>query len=280
MKQLFWKVAFLAGYGLLLGALWSAVSLGAEADRRPNEREYGEQNVEARERNAAAGASEYRSEYVIVRGPEAARIGRQCDAIVRSLETRYGKPRYWRAFPVTYAPGRGGAVAGYTSYSSPNVEEVAIFQTFESSVGGTLDHELTHAFFFYYFESNFDLFLNEGLAQNSEYASRPRLRAQVYTRGASGEFLPLASLYGLNRYDPGALIYTQGFSVVDFLIARGGSRWFAAFVDELTNERRDITNALERFYGYRSLDELERAWLEYVCAGQDRKRVGAVGTER
>jgi len=217
----------------------------------------------------------YRSEYVAVTGPNAAAIGRECDAIVKRLEARYGKPAYWRVFPVNYAPGRGGAVAGYTIYQTPNVVEVAIFQTFEESRGKTLDHELTHAFFFYYLQSNFDLLMNEGLAQNSEYGSRDRLRDQVYARWARGDFLPLDALYGLNRYDRGLLIYTQGFSVVDFLIARGGSKWFAAFMLELT-ATKDLDRALSRFYGYANLSAFERDWLEYVRQGQDRANVRAL----
>lgn len=211
-----------------------------------------------------------------VEGANASTIARECDAILDRLESRYGRPKYWRAFPIRFLPNRGSGVAGYTSYARPNVEEVVIYQPFESSVGGVLDHELTHAFFFYYVNANFDLFFNEGLAQNSEYASRKRLREQVYRRCAKGEFLPLDSLYALNRYDSGLLIYTQSFSVVDLLLARGGSRWLGAFLRELNARPNDLDRALKRFYGYETLDALEQDWLDYVREGQNRMRVKAL----
>ncbi|MBQ9873653.1 MAG: hypothetical protein IJM30_04230 [Thermoguttaceae bacterium] len=219
------------------------------------------------------------SKFVVVQGFDGAereKVERECVAIVRGLAERYGKPRYWRVFPVRFAPGKGGAIAGYTSYRRPSVTEVAIFQTFEESRGGTLDHELTHAFFFHYLESNFDLLLNEGLAQNSETANRARLRNWVCARFQAGDFAPLASLYGSNRYDSGLLMYVEGFGVVDYLLARGGSKWFAAFMIDLV-EKDDVEASLRRFYGIASLDALEREWLEYVAEGQNRATVRAVG---
>ena len=157
-------------------------------------------------------------------------IADACDEILDRLEERYGKPKVWSAFPVYFERYRGDGIAGYTSYIAPNVAKVVCFEPFETAKGGTLDHELTHAFFFYFLNSNFDLFLNEGLAQNSEYRRRESLRQTVYRRYNNGEFWDMSQLYGRNRYDSGLRLYHEGFSVVDFLIARGGSRWLAAFM--------------------------------------------------
>ena len=222
--------------------------------------------------NAEAGepSARYRSRYVTATGLNAEAIERECDAIVERLCARYGTPARWRTFRVRVEPRAGGAIAGYTLYSEPNVVEVVSFRSLEESRGSVLDHEMTHAFFFYLLGSNFDLLVNEGLAQNSEYRERARLRDQVWRRYSAGEFLPLAALYGRNEYDGAALLYTEGFSVVDFLVGRGGSRWFAEFVAYLTHDARDVEDALSAFYGYATLDELERDWLEYVRAGQAR----------
>ena len=218
----------------------------------------------------------YSSEYVSVSGANADQIGKECDAIIARLIERYGEPRTWKRFPVIFTSGGGGRVAGYTSYQGGVVREVVVYQSFDVARGGTLDHELTHAFAFYWLNSNFDLFLNEGIAQNSEYKRRATLRQIVWQRYNNGEFVPLNQLYGRNQYDAHLLVYHEGFSVVDFLIARGGSRWFIAFLDDLANGSRDITTALRNFYGYQSLKELEIAWIEYVEEGQDRRTVKPV----
>lgn len=198
-----------------------------------------------------------------------------CDEILDRLEERYGKPKVWTPFPVYFERYRGDGIAGYTSYVAPNVAKVVCFEPFEQAKGGTLDHELTHAFFFYFLNSNFDLFLNEGLAQNSEYRRRETLRQTVYRRYSNGEFWDISRLYGRNRYDAGLLLYHEGFSVVDFLIGRGGSKWFAAFMEELV-KTNDVDKTLARFYGYKNLKELQTAWTEYVEGGQNRGSIKAV----
>lgn len=225
---------------------------------------------------AATPQGEYRSKYVAASGANREAIERECDAIVERLAALYGRPKRWRAFPVKIEPREGGSIAGYTLYRAPNVLEVVSYRSLEESRGGVLDHEMTHAFFFYLIGSSFDLFLNEGLAQSSEYANRANLREIAWRRYTSGEFLPLASLYGRGEYDKGLLLYTEGFSVVDFLIGRGGSRWFAEFVKYLTNESQGVGEALRAFYGYASLGELQEDWLRYVETGQDRSRTRRV----
>lgn len=202
-------------------------------------------------------------------------IADACDEILNRLEERYGKPKKWEAFPIYFRRYTGNGVAGYTMYTGAVVSEVVVYEPLSTSVGGTLDHELTHAFFFYYLNSNFDLFLNEGIAQNSEYRRREALRQTVYWRYSNGDFWSLDRLYGRNSYDSGLRIYHQGFSVVDYLIGRGGSQWFAAFMTDLV-KYNNIDYSLARFYGYRSLSELQSAWITYIRNGQDRSTVSAV----
>lgn len=203
-----------------------------------------------------------------------AEIADACDEILDRLEERYGKPKAWTPFPIYFRAYTGNGVAGYTSYAGV-VREVVVYENIATAKGGTLDHELTHAFFFYFLNSNFDLFLNEGLAQNSEYRRREALRQTVYRRYNNGEFWALDKLYGRNQYDSALRIYHEGFSVVDFLIGRGGSLWFSAFMEELIRSK-DIDSALTRFYGYNNLQELQFAWNDYVENGQDRSSVEAV----
>lgn len=203
-------------------------------------------------------------------------IADECDRILDRLEERYGKPKVWRQFPIYYRAYTGNGVAGYTMYNGQSVTEVVVYESFKNSVGATLDHELTHAFLFYFLNSSFDLFLNEGLAQNSEYKRRASLRQTVYRRYSNGEFWTLDRLYGRNAYDSSLLIYHEGFSVVDFLIARGGSEWLAEFMRDLV-ARGNVDESLRLFYGYASLKTLQKDWLNYIEGGQDRLTVDAIG---
>lgn len=206
---------------------------------------------------------------------ESVEIADECDRILDRLEERYGKPKVWKPFSIYFQRYRGDGVAGYTLYQGGAVVRVVCFEPLTSAKGGTLDHELTHAFFFYFLDSNFDLFLNEGLAQNSEYRRRESLRQTVYRRYNNGEFWDIANLYGRNAYDNALRIYHQGFSFVDFLVARGGSQWLASFMTELVRTN-DVDATLYRYYGYRNLKEAQRAWLDYVIYGQNRQSVEAI----
>jgi hypothetical protein len=202
-------------------------------------------------------------------------VADECDRILDRLEERYGKPKAWKPFPIYFQHYRGNGIAGYTLYQNGTVARVVCYEPLASAKGGTLDHELTHAFFFYFLDSNFDLFLNEGLAQNSEYRRRESLRQTVYRRYNNGEFWDIANLYGRNAYDNALRIYHQGFSFVDFLVARGGSQWLASFMTELVRTN-DVDATLYRYYGYRNLKEAQRAWLDYVIYGQNRQSVEAI----
>lgn len=206
-------------------------------------------------------------------------IADECDKILDRLEERYGKPKVWRSFPVYFRTYTGNGVAGYTMYNGERVTEVVVYESFQNSIGATLDHELTHAFFFYFLNSSFDLFLNEGLAQNSEYKRRASLRQTVYRRYANGDFWTIDRLYGRNSYDSSLLIYHEGFSVVDFLIARGGSEWLAEFMHDLV-ARGNVDESLSLFYGYQSLKHLQKDWLNYIEGGQDRLTVDAIGRKK
>lgn len=220
-----------------------------------------------------ATANEYQSNFVEVSGvSNRAEIERECDAIIFRLSDRYGAPKNWVKFPVVFTGG-GRGYAGCTYYQKPRVVRVEICQPFDSARGGTLDHEITHAFFFYLLNNSFSLFFNEGVAQNSEYNQRKRLRSTVYRRASNGEFVPLTSLVNRSSYDGALLVYHQGFSVVDFLIARGGSAWLYEFLDDLTNGTQNLNECLKRFYGYSSFSDFEKDWWEYVDGGQNRAGV-------
>lgn len=214
------------------------------------------------------------SKYVDVKGSDMDEVTEECDNIIERLNQRYGKPKTWKRFPVRFSVG-GGNVAGYTSYAGV-VNEVVVFQSFDVARGGTLDHELTHAYFFYLLEKNFPLLLSEGVAQNSEYRRRKSLRQTVHRRYTNNEFVSLSSLFKRNGYDGGLLIYHEGFSLVDFLIAKGGSRWFAMFLNDYSNKTKNINASLKRFYDYNDIEELESDWIEYIKDGQDRRSVKSV----
>ena len=252
----------------------SSAQRSARAEGRAAERKGSAKSRAGRKRavrNAGRVASPYRERFCA----PSIEIADEVDRILDRLEEHYGKPKVWKPFPIYFKRYTGNGVAGYALVFPAGRKEAVVFEPFANSVGGTLDHELTHAFLFYYLNSNFDLFLNEGLAQNSEYRRRESLRQTVYRHYNNRDFWALSSLYGRNAYDGGLRIYHQGFSVVDFLIARGGSLWIGEFLKELV-ATNNINQCLMRYYGYKNISELQSDWIDYVITGQNRHAVGAV----
>lgn len=199
-------------------------------------------------------------------------IARECDAIADYLEERFGAVD-WGSFPVVFGSTPAG-IAGYCRSDSDEVREIRIGVGYDNSLGAALDHELTHAYVVYKIGSGSNLFWNEGTAQNAEYASRERYRKTIYRRMKADDVSPIRDLIERDGYDTRFRLYNQSFSVVDFLIARGGSQWFIAFFEE--SERSGVDEALKLYYGYADVEALENDWKRYVRQGQDRSKARTV----
>jgi hypothetical protein len=58
-------------------------------------------------------------------------------------------------------------------------------------------------------------------------------------------------------------LYSQGYSLVRFLLAHGGKRKFVEYVGDGMS-RRNWTEATREHYGFKNLSELQTEWLDWV----------------
>jgi hypothetical protein len=80
--------------------------------------------------------------------------------------------------------------------------------------------------------------------------------------------IPLRRLFGLRDYPREVMcLYAQGFSVSDYLVKRSDRQTFLRFVAHGMQAGWD--SAAQSFYRFRSVDELEAAWLQHL---RDTKR--------
>ncbi len=197
------------------------------------------------------------------------RVEAACDDVINRLINWYGEPDEWDKFPVRFRQYQNNGVAGYTQYSGDTVSEVVVYFSLDKTVGGTLDHELTHAFLkFYLYREGLDLFLNEGVAQNSEVGRLNELRQAVYEQYTRGEFWHLDDLIGRNQYDDRLRMYRQSYSVIEMLTRLGGRDYLGAFLREYV-KTDDFEACLAKYYGIKTTNELERRWIEYLNNGQE-----------
>ena len=196
----------------------------------------------------------------------AAEIARECDAILERIAKDYGKPPgTWRRFTVYVSGGGGG---GYCTYQGNRVGRVVVRTQYPGCVGGTLDHELQHAYLFYLLQKVPYIAINEGLSELVSEKKRDGQRLAMYNRAKSGRTVPLASILRLYDYPADSLsVYTQGYSVGEFLILHWDLPRYIEFI-EAVNASGDYDRELQRFYHYENLRAFESAWLDWVKGGQ------------
>src|SRR5262249_22603264 len=91
-----------------------------------------------------------------------------------------------------------------------------------------------------------------------------------------GRLIPLRRLFVLREYPDDVMsLYAEGYSVSNFLVAQGGDKGQQTFLSFVAHGMRnnDWDGAVQAHYGYRTVNELERAWADSVVR---KPRAGAV----
>lgn len=131
-------------------------------------------------------------------------------------------------------------------------------------IASVLPHEITHTVFAHYFRCPVPRWADEGGSVLSE-DDLERDRHDKLTRQIlnNHQQIPLRRLFSLKDYPREVMcLYAQGFSMSDFLVKRSDRRTFLAFVAQGMNAGWD--NAVQTFYGLRTVEELEEAWLKHL----------------
>jgi hypothetical protein len=128
-------------------------------------------------------------------------------------------------------------------------------------LASNLPHEVTHTVFADHLKAAVPRWADEGaaiLAEDEDERQRhDRLARRLLSEGRT---FGLRRLLAMRDFPSDAMVlYAQGYSVTHFLVERKGPRTFAQFVAE--GVRAGWDEALQEHYGFRSVEELEAAWL-------------------
>jgi hypothetical protein len=139
----------------------------------------------------------------------------------------------------------------------------------ERLLHSVLPHEITHTVFAHYFRQPVPRWADEGgsvLSEDDiERERHDRLTRQILNRGQQ---IPLRRLFGLKEYPREVMcLYAEGFSMSDYLVKRSDYKTFLHFVGHGMQYGWD--SATQSFYGHKSVEELEEAWLKHL---RDTKR--------
>jgi hypothetical protein len=142
-------------------------------------------------------------------------------------------------------------------------------------LNSVLPHEITHTVFAHYFRSPVPRWADEGGAvlseDDQERENHDRMCRQLLNAGRA---MQLRVLFGLKEYPKDVMVvYAQGFSVVRFLVQSSDRQTFLRFVGQ--GMRRGWEEAVHTHYGYNSVAELEKAWIESLRRPQRREIASA-----
>ena len=163
---------------------------------------------------------------------------------------------------------------GVTTFVFDNGEvygwEMSIQGSAKRIVDSVLPHEITHMILATHFRRPIPRWLDEGAATSVEHASEKenyRRHLLQYLREDVRKGLPFNRMVALKEYPPDPMpLYSQGFSVVEYLIALGGHRRLLEFA-ATAMESGNWNAAVRQYYDKENLGALQLAWVDWVAAG-------------
>ncbi len=165
------------------------------------------------------------------------------------------------------ATGQPDWSAGCADYKNRSIKSYPLASGFIDTL---LPHEMGHLIFrdFVGHSNTVPLWLDEGVATYQELARRWGSKKTVLDSIKNGTFMPVEKLTNIDTRElqersQVALFYAESSSLVSFLIERYGKAKFRYFCEDL-KKRYSLEKALYNNYPFRSLNELNSAWLRYL----------------
>lgn len=157
---------------------------------------------------------------------------------------------------------------GYADYKEKKIVSYSQGQGFLNDI---LPHEITHLMFRDYVGvRNIPIWIDEGIAQWEEKGRPKEVKKQITRLLRNHNPISMDRMMCLNigEVENEFIVdfyYLQAVSMIDFLINRFGTDKFIYFCRQL-RDGKDIEDALQFAYptAIRSLDELEKEWLNYL----------------
>jgi hypothetical protein len=217
------------------------------------------------------GAS-YRTQNFVVEAPTpeiAQRMGQYAEHYRKEKALQWlGRemPPWGQPCPLRVSVTMGGS-GGATSFAFDHGAILSMDMHIEGRLdrlyASVLPHEVTHTVLAHYFRSPVPRWADEGGAVLSE-DEQERARHDLEVRrilNTPGRAIPLRRLFTLREYPRDVMVlYAEGYSVTNFLVGRSSRPAFLAFLAH--GMRGDWDGAVRTHYGFRTVEELERAWVE------------------
>lgn len=232
---------------------------------------------------ASMGAS-YRTPNFIVEAPTpqmAEQIGAAAEKFRNELAVEWlGSPmqNWGQPCPIEANVGPQLGAGGATSFVFEHGEVFGWRMTIQGSLERILDsvlpHEVTHTIFATHFRQPLPRWADEGACTTVEHSSeRDKQTRMLIDFLHTNRGIAFSRMFAMREYPRDVMpLYSQGYSLARFLIARGGKRKFLNYVaDGMSDE--NWSRATKKHYQFDDLLVLQNGWLAWVKQGSP-----AIGT--
>jgi hypothetical protein len=165
--------------------------------------------------------------------------------------------------------GAGGATTFVYGPQGVERQDMHIEGSYDRLLVSVLPHEVTHTVFAQYFRCPVPRWADEGGSVLSEDEPERNRHEQLAREilNTPGRHIPLGRLFRLREYPNDVMaLYAEGYSVSNFLVSQGGDKGRQTFLSFLAqgmkNDNGNWDAAVQSHYGYRNVNELERAWVD------------------
>jgi len=168
-------------------------------------------------------------------------------------------PKWAAPCPIQVKTGALGA-GGITSFNFKNGHVydwgMIIQGTPEKVVTTVLPHEVLHTIFASHYRRSIPRWADEGAATYVEDAAeKKRIRLTAAQVVGTTEQIPIRQLLKMTEYPTEgravAVMYAQGFYLVEYLVDQKGKREFIAFLETYFKNGRDWDTAFKTHYGFK-----------------------------
>ena len=183
-------------------------------------------------------------------------------------------PRWHEPCPINVKVGPHLGAGGATSFmfdrGRPFGWRMSIQGSRQRLLDSVLPHEITHTIFATYFGRPLPRWADEGACTSVEHNSEKSKQEQMlnqFLRSKPSRGIPFNRMFAMKEYPSDIMpLYSQGFSLVRFLLNQGGKQKFMRYLGD-GMQYGNWDNVTKKHYGFRDLSELQLAWVDWVAAG-------------
>lgn len=167
--------------------------------------------------------------------------------------------------------GAGGATKFKFDQGQVYDWDMRVQGSLERVLDSVIPHEVNHTILACYFRRPVPRWADEGAATMVEHESEQSRQLKFVSRLVNqGQRIPLRVLFDITQYptdsDQVMALYSEGFSLTEYLIQQGGHKQFLLFLNDAHHRGWDA--AVKSYYKHANVESLEREWMNWVIAGQ------------